>query len=1573
MSKINAVRFINLNYNNNAMKINDECMQFSGKSTLLSLRNGGGKTVLVQMMTAPFVHRGKQKTKDRPFESYFTTAKPSFILVEWLLDGGAGYVLTGLMVRKNQEISEEKTDALEMMAIISEYKEPCMQDIHHLPVVEQNEKTMKLKSYNSCRKLFEDYKKDKKISFFCYDMSSPAQSRQYFYKLMEYQINYKEWETIIRKVNVKESGLSELFSDCRTEKELVEKWFLEAVESKLNKEENKVKNFQEILEKYAGKYKNIKEQLKRRDAIQKFKEAAEEIQINAEDFLVKEGEKIEQEKVIAAFIARLNVLYEEAEIERERQEEGRKKLQEELEFLKYEQLSCEFHEKNREKRNHASNREMIDLEKESLLRKQEKIQKKVHVFLCAKQQEMVNEDKQEWEIRKEKAAISRTKEENLEPERNRIGGQLSGYYEYRLSDNKEKQEAIKKQKLQIRKDISQQKDILNEYREKTKKITESKGSFRSLVRGYDNIEIKYNSNYKENLSRNILGVYEAGMLDIKQEMYDKEQKKSIQENKEQKEKSENTTEEIHRTERAIEEKREKYFQKDSDIKQAEKEKKGYEQELEERKDILKYLELPEEKLFAREEILHKAKIKMQELSSRRRTLEKKEDALQKEYKLLVSGRVMELPDNLKEEFEKLDVPVVYGMEWLKKNGFTEKKNKEIVSKNPFLPYALILTRQELKKLSEGNGETYTSFPIPIIERENLESIKLDRTQSFVKMQDIHFYILFNENLLDEEKMEIMIEQKQKDIADIQETMQIYKNEYEDYFHRFDVIKRQAVTKENWDKIQKKLQKLEKEKEDIFQNIQQARDTKQILKKNFEILQKTLRELEKKIESQAARQRAFKELRTAYAEYEENNKKLQEYEREEERLENRQHLTEEKISQLEENYRELSGQENNLFREEESIQNSCQKFAAYKEINRKENISKLSDTESISGVDNTSVKKDISKINQNLNTTLNVKDVPNIKDVSGIENFNGNTILGVDFTLGTDNNSGVKIILSEEEVLKLEARYEAVTADISQELKELELEEEKALTRYHKSSGELRELCQKYNLKNSEWQNIIYDKREQLHQEAELEDYDKKIERKANLLNEEDKKIGILNSQLEGILKQIVSECGKGNPLEEEKISQKDLESAKNQTKYQLSELERKIAFSEKAIQKYRENLTALSEYNNFSADEEIHFEQDFKKMSEKELRDFKGMLIRDYNDIIRCVQKCRETLAQTLNKIARQEAFQDASYKTPLENMIKVCDDATKVLRQLNITLESYNSLMKQLEVDISLVETEKKNVTELLEDYVQNIHKNLEKIGRNSTIKIREKSIKMLKVILPVWEDNEKLYSLRLSDLVDEITEEGIRLFENNENAQEYIGRKVTSKNLYDTVVGTGNVQIQLYKIEEQREQQISWNQVAKNSGGEGFLSAFVILSSLLDYMRKDDSDIFMDKNEGKVLLMDNPFAQTNAEHLLKPLMNLADKTNTQLICLTGLGGESIYNRFDNIYVLNLIEAHLRNGIQYLRPEHKKGEEVKVETILPTHIEVEEMLSLAVEVKSDFMLEGLEDLSAGCGFTGNEILKIDT
>lgn len=177
MSKIQAVRLINVNYNNNAIRISDECFHLNGESTLLSLRNGGGKSVLVQMLLAPFVHKRYRDVKDRPFESYFTSNKPSFILVEWALDGGAGYVLTGMMVRRSQEIGEGSGENLEMINIISEYRKPCIQDIYHLPVVEKGKKEMILKNFAACRQMFETYKKDRSMNFFCYDMTNAAQSR----------------------------------------------------------------------------------------------------------------------------------------------------------------------------------------------------------------------------------------------------------------------------------------------------------------------------------------------------------------------------------------------------------------------------------------------------------------------------------------------------------------------------------------------------------------------------------------------------------------------------------------------------------------------------------------------------------------------------------------------------------------------------------------------------------------------------------------------------------------------------------------------------------------------------------------------------------------------------------------------------------------------------------------------------------------------------------------------------------------------------------------------------------------------------------------------------------------------------------------------------------------------------------------------------------------------------------------------------------------------------------------------------------------------------------------------------
>ena len=72
---------------------------------------------------------------------------------------------------------------------------------------------------------------------------------------------------------------------------------------------------------------------------------------------------------------------------------------------------------------------------------------------------------------------------------------------------------------------------------------------------------------------------------------------------------------------------------------------------------------------------------------------------------------------------------------------------------------------------------------------------------------------------------------------------------------------------------------------------------------------------------------------------------------------------------------------------------------------------------------------------------------------------------------------------------------------------------------------------------------------------------------------------------------------------------------------------------------------------------------------------------------------------------------------------------------------------------------------------------------------------------------------------------------------------------------------------------------------------------------------------------------------------MELAKKNNTQLICFSGLGGDSIYGRFDNIYVLNLVEAGLKSGMLYLKPEHRRGNDPEV--MVPSQVEVLKQLTL--------------------------------
>ncbi len=1498
MSKINAVRFINLNYNNNAIHISDEIFHMNGENTLLSLRNGGGKSVLVQMMMAPFVHKRYRDAKERPFESYFTTSKPTFILVEWVLDHGAGYVMTGMMVRRRQEIGDDVNDSLEMVQFISEYRHACPQDIQHLQVVEKSKKQIVLKNFSACRQLFDSYKKDPAVAFFSYDMQNSAQARQYYDKLMEYQINYKEWETIMKKVNLKESGLSDLFADCKDEKGLVEKWLLDAVAGKLNKDKDRMKEFQTILEKYVGQYKDNKSKIQRRDIINQFKEAAAGILEGAEGCASVERELGGQQDRIGVFLWQLELARTGSEAAQEELEAEKERITAEIDHLLYQQISSIVYEAMETERYHQADREMIQLERDEKEQEYEQARHQLNLLDMARQQLEIDEQSGECMQFRQQLKILSQKEQDFSQERNNLGYTLRLYYE---GIQKKNQDEISQKNAVLAeletKALEEEKKAEN-YRNAVLEQSTQMGSIRAKIQEYDVKENHYNKRYEPGFLRNILGEYEPAQLDIRKQEYEKEldglKKAYMQLQKTVEEGSWKQKEH----ERNLEDARQKKIRKEAELKEDEALCRQYEQELQQRRNLIRYFDLDESDLFNMDKILGAASKKLAEIEMAKRRLEKEEDQLQKEYQRLTQGRILELPEEFEQLLEENGISYVYGMEWLKRNQYTEADNQKLVQSHPFLPYALLLSERDMKKLKELKEQEnvpYASCPIPLMVREQLE-IHADaggQPVMIADFADVSFYILFNQHLLNEEKLKQMIADKELQIAKKKSQIQIRREEYESYFEKKEQLRSQTVTRERQEKADRK-------RDETAARIQQL--AAEIVKRKEEAEQLNIQlrlwnqQIQENVKTQSVKERRLEdlnELAAAYAAYLRDKQQLEALQRELALTKDREQLARNTSEKLHERIKKLDIEMERLSRFAEEL---AEKTACYEQYET-------------------------------------AAEVP------------GN-------------------------VEELEKRYQVITSQLSLRQQEVERLLQSAQEKLRRLERELARRCKKYRMKEGEWKQTIYDTKAEAYQEQLLVQKEQQYELKKAQWNEADKNVALAGQRLEQQRRLMEEKCGRREPLPREEIQPVDFEAEMEKREYQRRELEQAQQHQHRRTGWYEENLTALAEYVDYMPKDEdelwsflkhdlnslinagdpkqnepgilsekladaavrkqaleiIASEQAaVEELSGEALRRKKGMLVRDYNQCLERRQKQKDRLISQLNQMVRQEAFAEEFYRKPIEAMLALTDDAQQVILQLRTTLQSYENLMEKIQVDISVIEEEKQRIIELLGEYVHEVHQNLGRIDQNSTISVREKSVKMLKISLPDWEENKSLYQIRIQDFMDETTQKGMEILEQNKNAQEYFGIRMTTKNLYDVVVGIENVQIRLYKVEEQREYPITWSQVARNSGGEGFLSAFIILSSLLYYMRRDDSDLFAERNEGKVLVMDNPFAQTNASHLLKPLMDMAKKTNTQLICLSGLGGESIYNRFDNIYVLNLIAANLRNGMQYLKAEHMRGSETSM------------------------------------------------
>jgi len=1456
MSRINRIRIVNLSYNNNTTRIEDELFDLVNQSTLFSLRNGGGKSVFVQMITALFVDGKKRNTDKRPFAGYFTKKEPTFILVEWALDNDAGYVLTGMMVRKNQELkADENPRELDMVNFIYEYYEENELDIKHLPIIEQHENGMHLIGFSAFKKQMELWNRDFKTRFNYYDMNT--KNRAYFKKLNEFRIYPNEWETIIKKINLKESGLSELFEQAKDEKTLVEEWFLKAVSKKLNKDKNRKAGFEELLNSYVTQYKENQGNILRRAAIENFQEEIQGLLQLEQELKLNEENLNEHEANLAGLLASLKTLIQETTVQETEVSEQLIELNEQIDEVAFEQHSLNIYELEDQILEAKKEHDVESQHLKDLKAALEQTQKESHGLEAAKKYQKYQRSYQIYEEYLGKLEIAKKKHDELLPEKNNLGYNLRLYYEQEV---KGCQEALdQKQHLieQLKEQKASQQLELNEKQNQVTEFNREFGQLQGNLKTFDSLIKEYNHQFKTNLS----WPYESEFLnkplsDLKAELVQnqKDQKQNINLKKV-------LEEQIIASDLVIRDTETAKFKCSSELEKAEEEQKNLEQQKAFRRESLRYIDWPQEKLYDQEGILQAFEQKITQKNTQIRQLERKQEQFQEEYEQIQSGPKVEISQEFQQLLDEEGIQIRTGSTWLKRNRQTLEQKQQLIQDNPFIPYSLILTKAELNRLQQRKLSASVSPPLPLLIQEELDC-QLTMSNGFIQYDHLHFYVVYDGRLLMERQLQKRLAEQQLKLNKQIQIIKLQKQDLALYQEKAFKLQNQTLSVSSNQENQRQLKDLSHQLTELANKIATISQQKTEAQTQLKVLIENQTKLEATYTQKDYQYQRLMSLQERHSTYLRDGEAVQ-------RLDKHLKELKQKIIELHENQTTL---EERLKQEETQSYHLINQLAQYQ------------------------------------------------KEALPYESYEQGTPIAKSLNY-------------------LQAQFQAITQKMGGQVQQLEAILEDVTSTYKEDEKELNQFLKRNQLQERDYSQLHYDEALETEILQKIEQYGQKIATQQDGIHELDTKIHVMEYQQEQNLGSLKSRFKTDQPLSRQEIKKRNYDQQLAELKQEQLLKQQKVKDLKTKIHMLERHESSLITYAHYPLVETWEFDNSVRNYEDRDWKQIKTQLITDYLTEKKKTEKLNYEISTEGDRLLRNGDFQDDWIKSPLKNLYELRFNPTEFLESYKVFDMTFTALLNRLAIDLANVEKEKAELVKQLLEYVETIHDNLGKIDKNSSIQVRGKTRKMLRIQLPNWEESKLLYQQKMESFVQNLTEECLKLLETNEPITTLLKSRLTTQHLYNMIVGTGKVGIKLYKVEESRESLITWEQATKNSGGENFLSAFIILSSLLSFMRRDDSQIFTNSEEGKVLLMDNPFAQTNAAHLLKPLMDLAKKTNTQLICLTGLRGESIYSRFENIYALNLIPSNTQKEQNRLKGNHIK-EKANQQVIAPARIK-EEQLSL--------------------------------
>jgi hypothetical protein len=368
-------------------------------------------------------------------------------------------------------------------------------------------------------------------------------------------------------------------------------------------------------------------------------------------------------------------------------------------------------------------------------------------------------------------------------------------------------------------------------------------------------------------------------------------------------------------------------------------------------------------------------------------------------------------------------------------------------------------------------------------------------------------------------------------------------------------------------------------------------------------------------------------------------------------------------------------------------------------------------------------------------------------------------------------------------------------------------------------------------------------------------------------------------------------------------------------------------------------------------------EQSKKAESKKKVLENACVKITHIIDIHDFRQKCRLTLpedllfiiegnTQELTKLKHDNKKKNEDLNETFEKINKTFENKHKVINSFLNGLvwkrsaddylsyfsiyEKLTDSIKFLNDTISVINSALENMERYKNSVIEQCHmqgimlyNEIKRISDSSYVRLPERKTpaQMLRIEVPqeLDQQTQQRMSMYIDSCIDILRKQGTVQKAGNE-LQRQVANMVSNRQLLNVMINKTTIAVKLYKVDiNQKNSGLkAWEEtVVESSGGEKFVACFTMISSLIAYTRAKIKEETGETPDGdtRVFIIDNPFGKTSSKHLLEVMVKIAEKFDTQLVCLSDLSQSSITNRFALIYQLAVKTAMYSNK-SYLKTE---------------------------------------------------------